>query len=105
MQTESLGLNLEISKAINDNISSIEPMVVDILVNVAENITAAKDLSDDLESQDEIFENALEDIEKSKFMPGKEYEAVKFLQNITDDLCDAKSSVDKNGDEAVSKLL
>ena len=44
MQANSLGMNLEISKAVSENLMSIDPLVSDILDNVAENYEAAQDL-------------------------------------------------------------
>ena len=71
------------------------------------NITTARELTDSEENRDanKFFEQALEDVERTKYMPERDYAATKFLQNVTDDLALAKFEIDKNGNQAVSKLL
>ena len=52
-----------------------------------------------------LFDQSLESVERSKFLPVNDQPIVQALQNVTDDISRAKHQVDENGDQAVSKLL
>ena len=50
MLANSLGMNLEVSKAVSQNANSIDSIVEDILDSVAANITAARELNNEQEN-------------------------------------------------------
>ena len=101
-------MNLEISKAVNDNLTNIDPLVLSSLNNVAASISEANNLNEAHGSNQDtakFFEQALDDVDKSLYMPENGHAAPRFLQNITDDLALAKFEVDTNGDETLAKLV
>ena len=81
MQAESLGMNLEISKVVNENVNSIDPMVIDILENLTSDISTVQEHARDYDSKDveQFLNQALEDVENSMHLSERDNKAVKFL--------------------------
>ena len=61
-------MNLEISKAVNDNLTNIDPLVLSSLYNVAASITEANDLNKAHASNQDtagFLKQALDEVNKS----------------------------------------
>ena len=79
--------------------------MTEIINDISENIQQAKQMASPGVESEGFFDQALEDVESSKFLPVQDYKVVKALQNVTDDVSQAKHEIDKQGSMAVSQLL